>query len=116
MKFCGRWERQCRETFKIVVIMDGYTHKLKEAAVRDGRDRSPLTDVEKKWVASVGGQLNWMARQGRADLAYGISRVQQMAGARDPETIKLFNQQGALRDGLSEASRRNGEPRLSGSE
>ncbi|CAE7682647.1 RE2 [Symbiodinium necroappetens] len=92
VKFCGRWERQCQETFKIVVTMDGYTHKLKEAPVRDGKDRSPLTDVEKKWVASVGGQLNWMARQGRADLAYGISRVQQMAGARDPDTIKLLNQ------------------------
>ena len=37
-------------------------------------------------------ELDWMARQGRADLAYGISRVQQMAGARDPDTIKTLNQ------------------------
>eukprot|EP00439_Symbiodinium_sp_Y106_P019106 s7910_g2.t1 len=89
---CGRWEKQCPLTFQITVTMDGYTHKLKEAPARNGQDRSPLSDAEKKWVASVGGQLNWMARQGRADLAYGISRVQQMAGARDPETIKLLNQ------------------------
>ena len=89
---CGRWEKQCPLTFQITVTMDGYTHKLKEALARNGQDRSPLSDAEKKWVASVGGQLNWMARQGRADLAYGISRVQQMAGARDPETIKLLNQ------------------------
>ena len=53
---------------------------------------APLTDAEKKWVASVGGQLNCMARQGRADLAYGISRIQQMADARDPDTIKMLNQ------------------------
>ena len=92
VKFCGRWERQCPLTFQITVTMDGYTHKLKEAPLRDGQDRSPLSDAEKKWVASVGGQLNWMARQGRADLAYGISRVQQMAGARDPDPIKLLNQ------------------------
>ena len=85
-------KKQCPLTFQITVTMDGYTHKLKEAPARNGQDRSPLSDAEKKWVASVGGQLNWMARQGRADLAYGISRVQQMAGARDPETIKLLNQ------------------------
>ena len=33
-----------------------------------------------------------MARQGRADLAYGISRIQQMADARDPDTAKMLNQ------------------------
>ncbi|CAE7756515.1 RE2 [Symbiodinium sp. CCMP2456] len=92
VKFCGRWERQCPDTFKVTITMDGYAPKLKDAPERDSKDRAPLTDAEKKWVASVGGQLNWMARQGRADLAYGISRVQQMAGARDPDTIKMLNQ------------------------
>ena len=43
-------------------------------------------------MSSVGGQLNWMARQGRADLAFGISKVQQMSGARDPETMKALGQ------------------------
>ena len=92
VKFCGRWERQCPHTFQVTITMDGYAPKLKEAPSRDSKDRAPLTDSEKKWVSSVGGQLLWMARQGRADLAFGISKIQQMAGARDPETIKSLNQ------------------------
>ncbi|CAE7373456.1 RE1 [Symbiodinium sp. CCMP2592] len=90
VKFCGRWERQCPTSFKVTVTMDGYAPKLQDPPQRKAGDRSPLTDAEKKWVASVGGQINWMARQGRADLAFGISKVQQMAGARDPETLKAL--------------------------
>ncbi|CAE7425559.1 psaC, partial [Symbiodinium necroappetens] len=92
VKFCGRWERQCAETFQVTVTMDGYAHKLVDPPQRAPGDRQPLTDAEKKWVASVGGQINWMARQGRADLAFGISKVQQMAGAKDPETLKALLQ------------------------
>ncbi|CAE7261787.1 RE1 [Symbiodinium necroappetens] len=92
VKFCGRWEKQCPRSFKVTISMDGYAAKLKDPPARQKGDRSPLTDVEKKWVSSVGGQVLWMARQGRADLAYGISRVQQMAGARDPETMKCLQQ------------------------
>ncbi|CAE7202150.1 RE2, partial [Symbiodinium necroappetens] len=92
VKFCGRWEKQCPETFQIIVTMSGYVPKLKEAPNRPKDDRSPLTEVERKWVSSVGGQLLWMARQGRADLAFGISRVQQLAGAKDPTTIASLNQ------------------------
>ncbi|CAE7341218.1 RE2, partial [Symbiodinium sp. KB8] len=92
VKFCGRWEKQCPETFQIVVTMSGYVPKLKEAPSRPKDDRSPLTEVERKWVSSVGGQLLWMARQGRADLAFGISKVQQLAGAKDPTTIASLNQ------------------------
>ena len=88
VKFCGRWERQDPNTYQITVTMDGYVDKLKDPPVRKGDDKSPLTDSERKWVASVGGQLNWMARQGRADLAFGISKVQQMSGARDSDTMK----------------------------
>ena len=31
-----------------------------------------------------------MARQGRGNLAVGISKVQQMSGARDPDTMRSF--------------------------
>ena len=92
VKFCGRWEKQDPVTFQVTVSMDGYVTKLKDPPVRKGEDRSPLTDAERKWVSSVGGQLNWMARQGRADLAFGISKIQQMSGARDPDTLKALHQ------------------------
>ena len=90
IKFCGRWEKQCPQTFKVTISMDGYAHKLQDPPLRAAGDRSPLRDSEKKWVSSVGGQLNWMARQGRADLAFGISKLQQMAGSKDPETMKYL--------------------------
>eukprot|EP00439_Symbiodinium_sp_Y106_P026614 s3337_g3.t1 len=90
VKFCGRWEKQCPETFKVTVSMDGYASKLQDPPTRGAQERHPLTDNEKRWVSSVGGQLNWMARQRRADLAFGISKVQQMAGAKDPETMKYL--------------------------
>ena len=92
VKFCGRWEKQCPQTFKVTITMDGYAQKLQEPPRRDPQDKSPLTDAERKWVSSMGGQINWMARQGRADLAFGISKVQQMSGARDPETLKFLAQ------------------------
>ena len=92
VKFCGRWESQDSKSFKVTVTMDGYAPKLRDPPQRESHDRTLLTDAERKWVSSVGGQLNWMARQGRADLAFGISRVQQMSGARDPETMKALGQ------------------------
>ncbi|CAE7216981.1 psaC [Symbiodinium sp. CCMP2592] len=70
---------------------------------RFGEWRSALEEVIKfcgRWekqcpatfrvTISMDGQLNWMARQGRADLAFGISKLQHMAGAKDPETLKYL--------------------------
>ncbi|CAE7809264.1 unnamed protein product [Symbiodinium microadriaticum] len=85
VKFCGRWERQCPKTFQVTVTMDGYAHKLLDPPQRAQGDRQPLTDAEKKWVASVGGKggLIWPS---------DYPKVQQMAGARDPETLKSLLQ------------------------
>ena len=51
----------------------------------------PLTDAERKVISSVVGQLNWAARQGRYDLAYVASLVQQLAGRGRPEALKWLN-------------------------
>ena len=85
VKFCGRWERQCPKTFQVTVTMDGYAHKLLDPPQQAQGDRQPLTDAEKKWVASVGGKggLIWPSE---------YPNVQQMAGARDPETLKSLLQ------------------------
>ncbi|CAE7765363.1 RE2 [Symbiodinium sp. CCMP2592] len=51
-----------------------------------------LTDAEKKLVGSVVGQLNWAARQGRYDLSFVASSVQQLAGRGHPSALKVLNQ------------------------
>ena len=51
----------------------------------------PLTDAEKKVISSIVGQLNWAARQGRYDLSYVASLVQQLAGRGRPEALKWLN-------------------------
>ena len=42
---------------------------------------------ERAWIGAIIGQLSWLARQLRADLLYGCSRIQQLAGANDPEAL-----------------------------
>ena len=52
---------------------------------------APLTDAERKLLSSVVGQLNWAARQGRYDLCFGTSLVQQLAGQGRGEAMKWVN-------------------------
>ena len=54
-------------------------------------DVEPLTEAEKKVISSIVGQLNWAARQGRYDLAYVASLVQQLAGRGRPEALRWLN-------------------------
>ena len=56
-----------------------------------------LTDQEKKVISSVVGQLNWAARQGRFDLCFGTSLVQQLAGQGRGEAMKWVNNTVILR-------------------
>ena len=46
-----------------------------------------LDDAELKWVGHVCGQLNWLARQCRGDLLFGVSRAQQLAGCKLPDAL-----------------------------
>eukprot|EP00439_Symbiodinium_sp_Y106_P019157 s5458_g2.t1 len=52
---------------------------------------SPLTDAERKVISSAVGRLNWAARQGRFDLSFGTSLVQQLAGQGRGEALKWVN-------------------------
>ncbi|CAE7522180.1 unnamed protein product, partial [Symbiodinium necroappetens] len=51
-----------------------------------------LTEGERKVISSVVGRLNWAARQGRYDLAFVSSSIQQLAGHGDPAALKVLNQ------------------------
>lgn len=89
VKFCGRWEKQNPETFEFEYCMDKYAVNL-EKLPYDGEE-GELTQQERLKMASVIGQLNWMARQGRYDLCYGVSYVQQLMARGQKSAIDWLN-------------------------
>ena len=50
-----------------------------------------LSDGQKKVISSLVGQLNWAAIQGRYDLAYVASLVQQLAGQGRRDALRWLN-------------------------
>ena len=89
VKFCGRWEKQNAETFEFEYCMDNYAVNLEKMKYEE--NDGELTAQEKKQMASVIGQLNWMARQGRYDLCYGVSHVQQLMARGERASIEWLN-------------------------
>ena len=86
-RFCGRYERQF-ENGVVQLQMNDYATRISEPPMRRaGQDTPSLLPNEKKWIGTICGQLNWMARQCRADLTFGVSRVQQLAGVNDPAAL-----------------------------
>jgi len=68
--------------------MDKYAETLLDPPQRASpQQKHPLQPNEKRWIGTIAGQLNWMARQCRADLSFGVSRVQQLAGVNDPAAL-----------------------------
>ena len=87
-KFCGRCERQLPDG-TAELQMNEYAKKVKDPPLRSAfRAMAPLMPNEKSWIGVIIGQLNWLARQARADLLYGCSRIQQLAGANDPAALQ----------------------------
>ena len=89
VKFCGRWERQDPETLEFSYSMDEYAKNIQKIPDKD--KKQDLTQEQKVAMSSVLGQLNWMSRQGRYDLTYGISNVQQMAAHNGKEALEALN-------------------------
>lgn len=86
-KFCGRHERQLAD-FSVEIQMDEYGKKVEMPPQRGPQDLTRLLDdAELKWVGHVCGQLNWLARQCRGDLLFGVSRAQQLAGCKLPDAL-----------------------------
>ena len=65
---------------------------LSEAVNKVVDPSEALTEGERKVISSVVGRLNWAARQGRCDLAFVSSSIQQLAGRGDPAALKVLNQ------------------------
>ena len=86
-KFCGRCEKQLSDG-TVLIQMDEYAERLLDPPQRASpQQKHPLQPNEKRWIGTIAGQLNWMARQCRADLSFGVSRVQQLAGVNDPAAL-----------------------------
>ncbi|CAL1140460.1 unnamed protein product [Cladocopium goreaui] len=86
-KFCGRCEKQLSDG-TVLIQMDKYAERLLDPPQRASpQQKHPLQPNEKRWIGTIAGQLNWMARQCRADLSFGVSRVQQLAGVNDPAAL-----------------------------
>lgn len=86
-RFCGRFERQF-ENGVVQLQMNDYADRITEPPMRrSGNQETALMPNERKWVGTICGQLNWMARQCRGDLTFGVSRVQQLAGVNDPAAL-----------------------------
>ncbi|CAE7410031.1 TY5A, partial [Symbiodinium microadriaticum] len=80
-KFCGRWELQAE---------DGVVEYIHDVITGVGAE-SELTPEEKRLIGSVVGQLNWAARQGRYDLGFVASLIQQLAGQGKAEALRWVN-------------------------
>ena len=89
-KFCGRWEMQDPETKEFYYSMTDYIKRIDDIPAelyRNGEEE--LNEYDKKLAASVLGQLNWAARQGRYDLSYGVSHCQQLVGVGKKQALEF---------------------------
>ena len=91
-KFCGRFERQDPQTYELYYSMENYCKDIPLVREREKDDMErPVTDAERKMIASVVGQLAWAARQCRYDLCYGCSHVQQLVGEGNAQALTMLN-------------------------
>ena len=111
VKFCGRWERQIAGTHEFEYSMNDYAKNLQKmnvpkelfetknkavpknepVSVDEEVQQNDITAEQKLEMSSLLGQLNWMARQGRYDLSYGVSHVQQLASRNGKEAVEWLN-------------------------
>ena len=87
-KFLGRYVRQDPDTLEIATSMADYCSELEEIAVSPSDDPERLMTPEEIGVLrSAVGKLSWTARQGRPDIIFLVSFLQQ--SSKEPH-LKLF--------------------------
>ena len=77
LRFCGK-RFICKDAITIDVADN--TRKVTKITIDAARDRNsePCTAKDISTLRSVIGSLSWIARQGRPDLSYRVSRLQTM--------------------------------------
>ena len=92
VKFCGRYLKQ-KDNFEVEVQMDDYGANVPLAVIAKGRSEDePLTPEGVKQMASINGQLNWLARNLRVELGFGVSRAQQASAGGTVKDMLELNQ------------------------
>ena len=70
--------------------MEEYAKNVEKMNIKKTSEEH-ITVEEKLEMSSLIGQLNWMSRQGRYDLAYGVSHVQQLAAKQGRDSLEWLN-------------------------
>ncbi len=78
----------------ISVSQFGYIHQMSEIIIdaeRAKENDAPITEVERKQLRSVGGQLLWVATQSRPDISYGTCVTTNSYSSGTVKDLKMAN-------------------------
>ena len=91
-KFLGRVMRQSEDRRSVTLDMNVYCHSLQELDLDSTMsDDTPATPQQAMQLRALVGQLGWLAKQGRPDLAFAISFLQQNLVDATGSTLRLAN-------------------------
>ena len=91
-KFLGRFLKQDPTNFHIQASMQEYCVDLKEIAVGGSEpDDRALSDLEVSNLRTLVGKLSWAVRQGRPDVLFSVSLLQQSLKSPTVKELRLAN-------------------------
>ena len=91
-KFLGRFLKQDAKTFHIQASMQEYCAELKEIAVGGSEpDDRALSNLEFSDLRTLVGKLSWAVRQGRPDVLFVVSLLQQSLKNPTVKELRLAN-------------------------
>ena len=92
IKFLGRHMKQNEETFEVVSDMDEYCSDLEEIPFDPQvADNKPLLPDQVASLRSCVGKLSWAVRQGRPDLLFLVSWLQQSFKEPTTKLLRVAN-------------------------
>ena len=91
-KFLGRVMRQSDDRHTVTIDMNIYCQSLHEAEESASMsDEDPVSPEQSSQLRALVGQLGWLAKQGRPDLAFAVSYLQQNLVDATGSTLRLSN-------------------------
>ena len=91
-KFLGRVMRQSDDRHTVTVDMNLYCQSLSEIEVKAAlADDEAVSPEQSAQLRALVGQLGWLAKQGRPDLAFAVSHLQQNLIDATGSTLRLAN-------------------------
>ena len=91
-KFLGRVMKQSEDRETITVDMNIYCQNLSEIDIETAmKDEDSVSPLQATQLRALVGQLGWLAKQGRPDLAFAVSYLQQNLVDATGSTIRLAN-------------------------